>query len=129
MGFYVKWLMSLVSTLKDLRKVGPSTYASLSLVQQLKVKKASQAIKVEEARSAPKAHGVLVTRLQEFISKLQKDLTSKLEAGSILQAQLNGIEEEQGSLIKEIEKLERELGALSHLDFSFENVNTLTIII
>ena len=129
MSFNVKWLVSHVIAFRDLNKVGPSTHAYFSLLQQLRVKRASCITKAEETKLAIKAHIILVTQLQESISKLEEDLSSKLEAGSTLDTQLKGVEEEHGSLNKEIEKLEGDLGSLSHLDFSLENVNTLIDII
>lgn len=121
--------MSHVIALRDLKKEGPSTHASLSLLQQLGVKRASYITKAKETKLAIKAHIILVTQLHESVSKLKEDFSSKLEAGSTLNTQLKGIEEEHGSLNKEIEKLEGELSAQSHLDFSLENVNALIDII
>ena len=71
----------------------------------------------------------LITQLQESIKRLQVELTSKQEASSILQAQLEGVTAKCSSLRQKIEKLEGKLGALSHLDFSFENISSLTNII
>ena len=56
-------------------------------------------------------------------------LTSNQEANSALQTQLEGVTAEWSSLRKEIEKLEGELGALSHPNFSLENISSLTNII
>lgn len=121
--------MSHFIALRDLKKEGPSTHASLSLLQQLGVKRASCITKAKETKLAIKAHIILVTQLHESVSKLKEDFSSKLEAGSTLNTQLKGVEEEHGSLNKEIEKLEGKLGAQSHLDFSLENVNALIDII
>ena len=57
------------------------------------------------------------------------ELTSKQEVSFAFQAQLEGVIAEHNSLRKKIEKLEGELGALSHPDFSFENISYLTNII
>jgi len=57
------------------------------------------------------------------------ELTSKQNVSSTLQAQLEGVTVECSSLRKELEKLEGKLGALTHPDFSFENISSLTNII
>lgn len=129
MSFNVKGLVSHVIALRGLNKAGPSTHASLSILKHMRVKRASCITKVKETKLARKVHIILVTQLQESISKLKEDLSSKLEVGSTLDTQLKGVEEEHGSLNKEIEKLEDDLGALNHLNFSFENVNALIDII
>ena len=78
---------------------------------------------------AIKAHNTSITQLQESITKLQEDLLSKQKASSAIQTQLEGAAAEQSSLDKEIEKLEGELGALSHPNFSLENISALADII
>ena len=75
------------------------------------------------------AHNTLITYIQESIVKLQDDLSSTQEVDSALQTQLEGVTVEQSSLDKEMEKSEGGLGVLSNLDFSFENINTLTNIV
>jgi len=56
-------------------------------------------------------------------------LSSKQEASSALQTQLEGVVVKQNSLDKEIEKLEAELGALRHPYFSLKNISALKDII
>lgn len=129
MGFNVGWLKSRLIALRDLKKAGPSVHASLTLLQQLRVKRISCINKAKETKSAAKADNTLITQLQESKAKLQEDLSSKQEASFSLQTQLEGVAVEQRSLDKEIEKFEGELGALSHLDFSLENISTVADII
>ena len=50
MGFNVKWLKSHVIVLKDLKKVGPFVYASLSPLQQLRAKRTSCINKAKETK-------------------------------------------------------------------------------
>ena len=76
-----------------------------------------------------KARITAITQLQESITKIQGDLLSAQEDYSVLQTQLEGIKVEHDSFDEEIKKLESELGALSHPDFSLENINSLTNII
>ena len=85
--------------------------------------------KTKETSLAIEAHSTSITQLQESIVKLQEELSSKQEANSTLQTQLEGVSAEQSFLDKEIEKLEGELGALSHPDFSLNNTSTLTYMI
>ena len=101
-GFNVKWLKSSVIAFRDLKRARPSIHASLSLLQELRVKRTSCIKKAKETKSAIEAHNTSITHLQESITKLQKYLSSKQEASSTLQAQLKGIEVEQDSLNKEI---------------------------
>nr|POE50391.1 hypothetical protein CFP56_35564 [Quercus suber] len=101
-GFNVKWLKSRVIALRDLKRAGPSIHASLSLLQELRVKRTSCINKVKKTKSAIEAHSTSITQLQECITKVQEDLSSKQEASSTLQTQLKGIEVEQDSLNKEI---------------------------
>ena len=114
--------------MKDLKEVGPSVHASLSSLHELRAKESSCINKVKETESALEVHGTSITQLQESIYRLQVELTSKKGANSAFQAQLKGVTAERNSLRQEIE-LEGELGALSHPDFSFENISSLTNII
>ena len=111
------------------KRARPFVHASLSLLRQLRVKRTSCINKEKETKSAIGAHITSITQLQESITKLQKDLLSKQEASSALQTQLKSFEIEQGSLNKEIENLEGELGALSHPNFSLQNINVVIDII
>lgn len=70
-----------------------------------------------------------IAKFQESITKLQGCLSSAQEDYFALQTLLEGVKAEQGSFDKEVEKLESELGTLSHPDFSFENINSLIDII
>ena len=106
-GFNVKWLKSCVIALGDLMKAWPSICASLSSLHQLRPNKISCISKAKETRSAIGAHNTSITQLQESIVKLQKELSSKLEANSALQTWLEGVSAEQSSLDKEIEKIGR----------------------
>ena len=116
-------------TLRDLKKVGHFVHASFSSLQQLRVKRNSCINKVDETKLAMKACIASITQLQEFITKLQRDLSFTQEDYSVLQTQLEGVKAEHDSFDEEIKKLESELGALSHPDFSLENINSLTNII
>ncbi|KAL4599353.1 hypothetical protein ACB092_11G120600 [Castanea dentata] len=118
----VGWLKSRVTVLRDLKRAGPSIHASLSSLRELRAKESSCINKVKETVSALEVHGT-------SIAQLQVELASKQEVSSALQAQLEDVTVERSSLRKEIEKLEGELGALSHPDFSFENIGFLTNII
>lgn len=75
------------------------------------------------------ARTVSIAKFQESIFEFQGDFLSTQEDYSAFQTQLEGVKAKQGSFDKEIKKLERELGTLSHLDFSFENVNSFIDII
>ena len=125
----VGWLKGRVIALRDLKKAGPSVHASLSSLRELRAKESSCINKAKETESALEVHGTSITQLQESINRLKVELSSKQEVNSALQAQLEGVTAEHSSLRKEIEKLEGELGALSHPDFSFENISSLTNII
>ena len=125
----VGWLKSRVTALRDLKKAGPSVHASLSSLCELRAKESSCINKAKETESALEVYGTSITQLQESINRLKVELTSKQEVNSALQAQLEGVTAERSSLRKEIEKLEGELGALSHPDFSFQNISSLTNII
>ncbi|KAK4593532.1 hypothetical protein RGQ29_017589 [Quercus rubra] len=125
----VGWLKSRVTALRDLKKAGPSVHASLSSLRELRAKESSCINKAKETESALEVYGTSITQLQESINRLKVELTSKQEVNSALQAQLEGVTAERSSLRKEIEKLEGELGALSHPDFSFQNISSLTNII
>ncbi|XP_030962284.1 ubiquitin carboxyl-terminal hydrolase 12-like isoform X2 [Quercus lobata] len=125
----VGWLKSRVTTLRDLKKAGSSVHSSLSSLRELRAKESSCINKAKETESALEVHGTSITQLQESINRLKVELTSKQEVNSALQAQLEGVTAERSYLRKEIEKLEGELGALSHPDFSFENISSLTNII
>ena len=63
MGFNVEWLVSCVMTLIDLKKAGPSVHASLSLLQQLRIKRTLCINKVEETKLAIKTHITSITQL------------------------------------------------------------------
>ena len=129
MGFNVGWLKSRIIAFRDLKKAGPSIHASLTLFQQLRVKRIACINRAKETKSIIDLHNTLITQLQESLAKLQEDLSSKPEASSAPQTQLEGVAAEQSSLDKEIEKLEGELGALSHPNFSLENISALADII
>ena len=96
---------------------------------ELRVKENSCINIAKETKPTLQVRSTSITQLQEFINKLQAKLTSQQEASSSIQTQLEGVIVERNSLRKEIEKLEGELGALSHLDFSLENISSLTNII
>ena len=115
--------------MRDLKRAGPSIHASLSSLHELRAKESSYINKVKETKSTLEVHGTSITQLQESINRHQVELTSKQEVSFAFQAQLEGVIAEHSSLRKKIEKLEGELGALSHLDFSFENINSLINII
>lgn len=95
----------------------------------MRVKRNSCNNKADETKFVIEACIASITQLQEFITKLQGDLSSAEEEYSILQTQLEGVKAEHDSFDEEIKKLESELGALSHLDFFLENINSLIDII
>ena len=119
----IGWLKSHVT------EAGPSIHASLSSLRELRVKENFCINKAKEIGSALEVHSALITQLQDFIKKIQVELTSQQEASSVLQIQLEGVTIERNSLRKEIEKLEGELGDLSDPDFSLECISSLTNII
>ena len=125
----IGWLKSHVTALRDLKKAGPSVHASLSSLRELRVKENSCINKAKEIGSALEVHSASITQLQDFIKKIQVELTSQQEASSVLQTQLEGVTTERNSLRKEIKKLEGELGDLSDPDFSLESISSLTNII
>ena len=63
MSFNVKWLKSCVIALRDLKRAGPSVHASLSLLQQLRIKRTLCINKVEETKLAIKTHITSITQL------------------------------------------------------------------
>nr|POE96638.1 hypothetical protein CFP56_62990 [Quercus suber] len=79
-------------------------------------------------KAGPSIHASL-SSLHELRAKENSCINKAKEAESALQAQLEGVTAERYSLRKEVEKLEGELGALSNLDFSLENISSLTNII
>nr|POE60169.1 hypothetical protein CFP56_45112 [Quercus suber] len=87
----VSWLKNRVTTLRDLKKAGPSIYASLSLLCELRVKENSYINKVKETKLALQVCVTSITQFQESINRLQVELTSHQEASSDLQAQLEGV--------------------------------------
>ena len=60
-GFNVKWLNSRVIALRGLKRAGPSIHASLSLLQELRVKRTSCINKAKETKSAIKPHSTSIT--------------------------------------------------------------------
>ena len=119
----------LLSTLGDVEGMSFNIEQLKSRVIALRAKRISCVNKAKETKSAIEVHNTLITLLQESMVKLQEDLSSVQEANSTLQTQLEGVTAEQSSLDKAIEKLECELGALSHLDFSLDNISTLIDIV
>ena len=63
MGFHVGWLVSRVTTLRDLQKVGPTIHASLSSLQQLRAKRDSSINKANETKSAMEARITSIANL------------------------------------------------------------------
>ena len=119
----------LLSTLGDVEGMSFNIEQLKSRVITLRAKRISCVNKAKETKSTIEVHNTLITLLQESMVKLQEDLSSVQEANSTLQTQLEGVTTEQSSLDKAIEKLECELGALSHLDFSLDNISTLIDIV
>ena len=60
-GFNVKWLNSHVIALRGLKRAGPSIHASLSLLQELRVKRTSCINKAKETKLAIEPHSTSIT--------------------------------------------------------------------
>ena len=61
MGFNVGWLKSHIIVFRDLKKAGPSIHASLTLFQQLRVKRIACINRAKETKSIVDLHNTLIT--------------------------------------------------------------------